>query len=206
MKSQIAQLKVVRLSSKFIIAASILFQGLQSFCERENSVHQHFVVLRTALQQTYLQAKSGICGFVWGKDVTSCFSSSLTTEIRKFATLFTSNWRFDGYGMLLTTCWLHNNRSGNCIVGTIIVRVRLQIGQCGCSMFQELDQEFGLVLLDPFFPLWAVWDLKLQNSSCCPNPNFAPHRYAKPPLDLVYKYIVQVYMAHYHNYLNEGAL
>ena len=64
MKLQIAQLKVVRLSSKFKIAASILFQGLQSFCERENSVHQHFVVLRTVLQQTYLQAKSGICEFV----------------------------------------------------------------------------------------------------------------------------------------------
>ena len=40
-----------------IMATSILFRGLQFLCERENSVHQRSVVLRTELQQTYLWTK-----------------------------------------------------------------------------------------------------------------------------------------------------
>ena len=91
MKSQNAQLKVAT-SSKFKMAASILFRGLQFLCERENSVHQRSVVLRTGLQQTYLREISGnlrVC--VREGYLASCFSSSLATEIRKFAAPFTSN-------------------------------------------------------------------------------------------------------------------
>ena len=58
MKSQKAQLKVAT-SSKFKMATSILFRGLQFLCERETSVHQGSNVLRTGLQQTYLRANSG---------------------------------------------------------------------------------------------------------------------------------------------------
>ena len=35
------------------MAVNNLFQGLQSLCRREKSVHQCSVILRTGLQQTY---------------------------------------------------------------------------------------------------------------------------------------------------------
>ena len=40
------------------MAASILYRGLQSLCGRENSVHQHSVLLRNELQQTYEQIQA----------------------------------------------------------------------------------------------------------------------------------------------------
>ena len=58
MESQRAQLKVVHHQSAKM-ATSILFQGLQFLCERENSVCWRFVLLRTGLQQIYLQTNSG---------------------------------------------------------------------------------------------------------------------------------------------------
>ena len=58
MKLQNVLLKVAT-SSKFKMAALILFRGLQFLCERENSVHQHSVLVRSGLQQTYLRANSG---------------------------------------------------------------------------------------------------------------------------------------------------
>ena len=47
-----------RTSSKFKMAASILFRGLHFLCERENSVHQPSIVLRTGVQQTCLRTNS----------------------------------------------------------------------------------------------------------------------------------------------------
>ena len=47
-----------RTSSKFKMAASILFRGLPFLYERENSVHQPSIVLRTGVQQTCLRTNS----------------------------------------------------------------------------------------------------------------------------------------------------
>ena len=84
MKLQSAQLKVST-SSKCKIATGILFQGLQFLCGRENSVHQCSVLLGCN-KPTYERTR-----FVGGKDVTSSFSSRLTTEIKKFAAPFISD-------------------------------------------------------------------------------------------------------------------
>ena len=48
------QLKVPT-SSKCKMVTPILFQGLQFLCERENTVYQRPVLLRTGLQPTYLR-------------------------------------------------------------------------------------------------------------------------------------------------------
>ena len=72
-----------------------------------------------------------VCGFAWVKGVASCFSSSLTTEVRKFATPFSLGT--DAL-MVREHCWLVEGKAtrqikqqieeriDNCIPGTIIVR------------------------------------------------------------------------------------
>ena len=122
MSNQIAERPI---NSCYIIevgAALIFVQSLQILCRK--GVDQHSVLLRTELQQTYLKTSSGVCEFAWGKDVAGCLSSSLTTEIRKFAAPFTSDWSFDGR----KHCWLLEgkaiqqikqqieNRPDNCVL------------------------------------------------------------------------------------------
>ena len=69
-----------------------------------------------------------VCEITWGKDVATCFSSRLTTEIMKFAALSLATDAL----MVRKRCWLlegkatqqieqqTENRSDNCILGTII--------------------------------------------------------------------------------------
>ena len=82
----------LKISTKCKMAASILFQGLQFLCGRENSVHQRFVLLKTGLQQIYLRSNSGgLQVRAWKGCGQLFFSSSLTTEIRKIAAFWLGN-------------------------------------------------------------------------------------------------------------------
>ena len=92
-------------------------------CERGNSVQQRSVVLGTGL---LLMNK--FRRFAWGKDVASCFSSSLTTEIKKVCCSFNQQLMLR-WTLLTTWRWGYTiqikqqieNRSDNCILGTIII-------------------------------------------------------------------------------------
>ena len=59
MSNQNAERTINITSSKCKMAALIFVQSLQILCGKENSVDQRSVLLRTELQQTYLQTSSG---------------------------------------------------------------------------------------------------------------------------------------------------
>ena len=151
-KSQSTQLKVAT-SSKCKMAALTYIQFANFVRKREHC--------RSALcsfkdwvttKPTYKHAQT-VCKFVWGKDATGCFSSSLTTEIRKSTTPFTSDWSFDGR----ERCWLLEgkatqqikqqieNRPDNCILGTIIMHL------LDAPLWQEIQAKPPEVLR------WGVW-------------------------------------------------
>ena len=82
---------------------SRFYSEVCNFCTKERTL-----CISTLLwgynKPTYEQIQS-ICKFAWGKDVASCFSANLTTEIWKFAAPLLA---IDA-SMLRECCWLHNS-------------------------------------------------------------------------------------------------
>ena len=113
-----------------IMATSILFRGLQFLCERENSVHQRSVVLRTELQQTYLWTKfrwfaslhegrmsPAILAQVWWLKSGSLPLLSLATDASMVRERY---WLLQGEATQQNKQKIEN-KSDNCILSTIIM-------------------------------------------------------------------------------------